>query len=90
LARAQIRPTKKEMEADYEWEGCFGKRAPTAPSLRCIGRLQHSVLIKNGRSWRKHPCGFRRRDRTVDAAASEIALIATLPSRLRIIPSLAP
>src|SRR6201987_4177499 len=28
--------------------------AGTAPSLRCIGRLQHSVLIKNGRSWRKH------------------------------------
>ena len=27
--------------------------AGTAPSLRCIGRLQHSVLIKNGRSWRK-------------------------------------
>ena len=25
-----------------------------APSLRCIGRLQRFVLIKNGRSWRKH------------------------------------
>jgi hypothetical protein len=32
------------------WKTCAG----TAPSLRCIGRLQHSVLIKNGRSWRKH------------------------------------
>jgi hypothetical protein len=32
------------------WKVCTG----SAPSLRCIGRLQHSVLIKNGRSWRKH------------------------------------
>jgi hypothetical protein len=32
------------------WKTCAG----TAPSLRCIGRLQRSVLIKNGRSWRKH------------------------------------
>jgi hypothetical protein len=32
------------------WKTCAG----TAPSLRCIGRLQLSVLIKNGRSWRKH------------------------------------
>ena len=32
------------------WKTCAG----TARSLRCIGRLQHSVLIKNGRSWRKH------------------------------------
>jgi hypothetical protein len=32
------------------WKTCAG----TAPSLRYIGRLQHSVLIKNGRSWRKH------------------------------------
>jgi len=32
------------------WKTCAG----TAPSLRCIGRLQHSVRIKNGRSWRKH------------------------------------
>jgi hypothetical protein len=54
IAPCRIRPTKKEMEANYECEGCFGKRAGTAPSLRYIGRLQHSVLIKNGRSWRKH------------------------------------
>jgi hypothetical protein len=32
------------------WKTCAG----TAPSLRYIGRLQHSVLIKNGRSLRKH------------------------------------
>jgi hypothetical protein len=32
------------------WKTCAG----TAPSLRYIGRLQHSVLIKNGRCWRKH------------------------------------
>jgi hypothetical protein len=29
-------------------------RADTAPSHRCIGRPRRSVLIKNGRSWRKH------------------------------------
>ena len=28
--------------------------AGTAPSRHCIGRPQLSVLIKNGRSWRKH------------------------------------
>jgi len=32
------------------WKTCAG----TVPSLRCTGRLQRSVLIKNGRSWRKH------------------------------------
>ena len=32
------------------WKTCGG----TAPSLRCIGRLQRFVLIKNGRCWRKH------------------------------------
>jgi hypothetical protein len=32
------------------WKTCAG----TAPSPRCIGRLQRFVLIKNGRSWHKH------------------------------------
>jgi hypothetical protein len=32
------------------WKPC----AATAPSLRYTGRQPRSVLIKNGRSWRKH------------------------------------
>ena len=56
-----------------------------APGPACMIELNCWALIAATLS-----CGFRQRDRTVDAAASEIALIATLPSRLRIIPSLAP
>jgi hypothetical protein len=57
------------------WKTC----AVTAPSLHCIGRPQRSVLIKNGRSWRKHLSMSVSRERS----SKDTSLFATSRRDLR-------
>jgi hypothetical protein len=65
---------QKEMEANCESEGLFWKTcAGTAPSLRCIGRLQRSAQIKNGRCWLKHLSMSSSRGRS----SKDVLLFAT-------------